>query len=167
MVNSVAFSPDGQRIASASDDRTIFVWDAISGEVVAGPFTGHIDFVLSVTFSPNGRRIASASRDFTIRVWDVPSEAKLLPEHTKSIHSVAFSPDEQHTTVSQDRTDHVEKKHELRGDIENVDLMNRFLINNDGWMCGGEGELLLWIPQIHRPYFHRSNTVWIAGMNET
>jgi WD40 repeat protein len=68
-INSVAFSPDGQRIASASDDCTIRVWDAATGEVVAGPFTGHTNEVNSVAFSPDGQRIASASRDHTIRVW--------------------------------------------------------------------------------------------------
>jgi WD40 repeat protein len=54
----VAFSPDGQCIASASIDRTICVWDATTGQVVAGPFTGHTDSVTSVAFSPDGQRIA-------------------------------------------------------------------------------------------------------------
>jgi hypothetical protein len=52
-------------------------------------------------------------------------------------------------------------------DFEKVDFMNKFLVHRDGWMCGEAGELLFWIPQIHRPYFHRSNTVWIAGRQET
>jgi WD40 repeat protein len=166
-VTSVAFSPDGQRIASALNDRTICVWNAITGEVVAGPFTGHIDLVLSVAFSPDGQRIASGSADFTIRVWDVPSETRLIPEHTKSIDSVAFSLDERHITTLQDRTNNAEKHPVRVRDIEKIDFMNKFVINNDGWMCGEEGELLLWIPEIHRPYFLRSNTVWIAGQNET
>ena len=70
IVLSVAFSPDGRRIASASRDRTIRVWDATTGEIVAGPFTGHTDRVTSVAFSPDGQCIASASQDHTIRVWD-------------------------------------------------------------------------------------------------
>jgi hypothetical protein len=52
-------------------------------------------------------------------------------------------------------------------DTEKIDFMNEYLVNSDGWMCGEEGELLLWIPQIHRSYFHRANTVWIAGRHET
>ena len=40
-VNSVAFSPDGQWVVSGSKDQTIYVWNALAGEVVAGPFTGH------------------------------------------------------------------------------------------------------------------------------
>ena len=65
-VNFVAFSPDGHRIASASLDCTIRVWDATMGEIVAGPFTGHADGVHSVAFSPDGQRIASAMGDRTI-----------------------------------------------------------------------------------------------------
>jgi WD40 repeat protein len=44
-VRSVAFSPDGQCIVSGSDDRTICVWNATTGETVVGPFTGHTDGV--------------------------------------------------------------------------------------------------------------------------
>ena len=52
-VPSVAFSPDGQHIVSGSDDGTIRVWNAMTGETAAGPFTGHSDPVQSVAFSPD------------------------------------------------------------------------------------------------------------------
>ena len=65
-----AFSPDGQRITLASSDHTICMWDATTGQTVAGPFTAHIDYVVSIAFSPDGQRIASTSLDRTIHVWD-------------------------------------------------------------------------------------------------
>ena len=57
-VRAVAFSPDGTRVASGSDDKTIRIWDAQTGQVVAGPFEGHNDIVSSVAFSPDGMRVA-------------------------------------------------------------------------------------------------------------
>jgi WD40 repeat protein len=47
-IDVVTFSPDGQRIASGSRDHTICVWDATTGEIVAGPFTGHTNGVKSI-----------------------------------------------------------------------------------------------------------------------
>src|ERR1700685_4631516 len=52
VVTSVAFSPDGKRVASGSYDNTIRVWGAETGAVVSGPFEGHSSFVSSVAFSP-------------------------------------------------------------------------------------------------------------------
>src|SRR6266571_3507383 len=57
-VNSVALSPDGQRIVSGSHDGTIRVWNARTGETAAGPFTGHTD---SVSILCHSRQMASAS----------------------------------------------------------------------------------------------------------
>ncbi|KAJ7844004.1 WD40-repeat-containing domain protein [Mycena olivaceomarginata] len=93
---SVAFSPDGTRIASGSVDKTIRVWDAATGQQVGDPLAGHTSSIRSVAFSPDGTRIASGSHDETIRVWDAATGQQVgdpLAGHTGSVRSVAFSPD--------------------------------------------------------------------------
>ena len=69
-VVSVAFSPDGHRIASGSRDQTVQVWDADTGQPVGSALKGHTGSVTSVAFSPDGKRIASGSADKTVKVWD-------------------------------------------------------------------------------------------------
>ena len=93
-VNSVEFSPEGTRIASGSDDNTIKIWDAASGQEI-NTLEGHADSVASIAFSPEGARIVSGSYDNTIKIWDAASgqEINTLVGHTDSVTSVAFSPD--------------------------------------------------------------------------
>ena len=68
-VTSVCYSPDGQRLASASSDKTVKVWDAKNGTGLL-TLKGHMARVNCVCFSPDGQRLASASSDRTVKVWD-------------------------------------------------------------------------------------------------
>ncbi|EJC98429.1 WD40 repeat-like protein [Fomitiporia mediterranea MF3/22] len=107
-VKSVAFSSDGTRVASGSDDYTIRVWDAESGRVSSEPLEGHTDRVLSVAFSSDCARIVSGSADKTVRIWDVKSGQIVsgpLQGHLGWVWSVAFSPDGAHVVSgSRDNT---------------------------------------------------------------
>jgi len=91
-VNSVAFSQDSTRLASASDDGTVRIWDAHGGECLH-TLEGHSSWVRSVVFSHDSGRLASASHDRTVRIWDANSGECLqrLKGHSSGVNSVAFS----------------------------------------------------------------------------
>ena len=91
---SVAFSPDGSTLASGSWNKTVHLWDVISGQLKA-VLTGHSERVHSVAFSPDSNILASGSLDKTVRLWNVVSEQPIaiLIGHTDNVLSVAFSPD--------------------------------------------------------------------------
>ena len=93
-VNSVAFSPDGRTIASGSDDETIHLWDATTGNHKQR-LIEHTRDINDVAFSPNGRIIAGGSDDDNIYLWDAATGELLqtLEGHTRRVNSVAFSPD--------------------------------------------------------------------------
>lgn len=77
-VSCATFSPDGRRLATASDDFTIKLWETATGREV---FTlrGHTASVDSLAFSPDGNRIASGGLDHTARIWDAtPLPAEVL-----------------------------------------------------------------------------------------
>jgi hypothetical protein len=93
-VTSVAFSPDGSRIVTASLDKTARIWDAATAKEIA-VLRGHEDTVYSAAFSPDGSRIVTASLDKTARIWDAATakEIAVLRGHNYSVTSAAFSPD--------------------------------------------------------------------------
>ena len=96
MVLSLAFSPDGTRLASGSADRSILIWDLDQPDGAPTALTGHDGAVLALAFSIDGRIVASAGRDQTIRLWDLSQpdpEPQSLKGHKHEVTSLAFSPD--------------------------------------------------------------------------
>ena len=104
-VRSAQFSPDGQRVVTASNDATARLWDAASGKAI-GESMKHENRVNSAQFSPDGQRVVTAS-GWTVRLWDAAS-GKPIGEPMKledEVTSAQFSPDGQRVvTASNDKT---------------------------------------------------------------
>src|SRR5262249_38827335 len=115
-VRSLAFSPDGKRLASAGDDGVIKIWDVDTGKeirplrgladavccVAFGPVLtklpavyvpGHTDAVRCVVFSPDGKLRASAGADKPVRLWSAATGTELFAftGHTRAVNGVAFN----------------------------------------------------------------------------
>jgi WD40 repeat protein len=93
LVNSVAYSPDGRRLASGSSNGSVKVWDVDTrAEILEFHYTYGI---AGLAFSPDGRRLAAAAGNNIVKVWDLTTEdeALVLHGHTDTVASVSFSPD--------------------------------------------------------------------------
>jgi WD40 repeat protein len=104
-VLNVVFSPDGQKLASASYDNTVRLWDVETGQAIGSALEGHTSYVLNVVFSPDGQKLASASGDNTVRLWDVETGQAIgsaLEGHTSSVRNVVFSADGQKLASASD-----------------------------------------------------------------
>ncbi|KAG8722612.1 hypothetical protein FRC08_017445 [Ceratobasidium sp. 394] len=152
-VSSVTFSPNGSHIVFGSADSTIRVWDAQTGHAVGKPFEGHTYWVSSVAYSPNGSRIVSGSSDGTVRVWDAEmghTIAGPYKAHTQEVTSVAYSPDGSYfASGSEDGSIRIWRS---QADFDDeVDPLDNWTMDEDGWIVGGDSFKLLWVPQDLRP----------------
>jgi WD40 repeat protein len=105
-VLACAVMADSRRVVSASDDKTLKVWDLASGQPLA-TLQGHSAWVRACAVTPDGRRVVSASDDKTLNVWDLESGQPLatLQGHLRPVNACAVTPDSRHVvSASDDKT---------------------------------------------------------------
>jgi WD40 repeat protein len=141
VVHSVAFSHDSTRLASASHDRTVRIWDASSGACLQ-TLEGHSSVVHSVAFSHDSTRLASASNDRTVKIWDASSGACVQTLEGYSSH--ASSAD----LVSILALPHSD---EIVTTKPQQSVRQAVVISSDNMWISDDGQKLLWLPTEYRP----------------
>ena len=152
IVWSVAFSPDGQTLASGSWDKTIRLWN-LHTQQLETTLIAHTEEVMSVTFSPDGETLASAGWDQTILFWNVRTGELIgrIKAHSGGIEAVVFSPDgetlasagtDQKIQLWNVRTRRLERTLTGRARIRSI----AFSPNGRTLASGSDGAVRLWDP---------------------
>jgi len=104
-VTSLAFSPNGQVLASGSRDNSIALWNPKLRELLLS-FNGHSGTIWGLAFSPDGNTLVSGSVDKTVKLWETNTGKELatLKGHSRSVFALAFSPDGQTLVSSSEDT---------------------------------------------------------------
>jgi WD40 repeat protein len=173
-VRAVAVTPDGRRAVSASDDRTLRVWDLATGRA-EHVLRGHANWIYAVAVTPDGRRAVSGSWDNTLRVWDLQTGAaeQTLSKHADAVTAVAVTPDGRRAvSASDDRTLRVwdlttgRAEHTLQG---HIDAVGAVAVTPDGRRAVSASDdrtLLVWDIQTrtgeHTPKGHAGPVTAIA-----
>ncbi|KAF8134754.1 quinon protein alcohol dehydrogenase-like superfamily [Mycena galopus ATCC 62051] len=165
MVTSVAFSPDGTRIVSGSEDNTVRVWDTETQTPIGAPLESHTSMVTSVAFSPDGPRIASGSSNNTLGVWDAKTQTLTLDEQAQ--HDPIPGRCHSHL-VAPPFTSCPSVPHHPHGAMnvtlaEPSKLTSSVHVQQDGWIVGPCGELILWVPYHLMGFLFRPNLLGILG----
>jgi WD40 repeat protein len=133
-VQGLVFNHDGSILASASEDRTVKLWNTTTFELIE-TLTGHSSWVYDVSFNQDGRILASASEDRTVKLWNTTTFELIntYTGHTERVLRVMFNRDGLLASASNDRK--VKLWDNIEGEMNNVDLTNKngvikFLENN-------------------------------------
>lgn len=157
-VTSLSFSPDGQRLAAAANDRTVKIWDLGNGHEILS-YNGHADQVNAVAYSPDGKFIASGSAERDVRIWDAATGKNVRALKGIGIYSkaLAWSRDGKYVVVSQAGAQGanpglVSIYDAATGDLKRTITDFRLLVyhvtfNGDGTILsagGGDGQIRHW-----------------------
>lgn len=143
-IRDLAFSADGTRLVSGSQDQIIRIWDVATGQV-KHLLRGHKSVVMSVAFSGNAQTLASGSRDGTARLWNLTSGAddtttlglgagqmRSIPlAHHDKLWAVAFSPDDQLLATACD--DQIVRLWDVRA-AAGRSQVRQSLVGHSGWI---------------------------------